>query len=145
MTHSSIRPLMAVVALGIVFSPVVGSARADQTKPVVAMEKAKDLPPSDGPGMFRAYCAPCHGVTAKGDGPAAAALIPNPADLTEFAKRRKGTFSVRDFEEKLQGAGMVSAHGNSAMPVWGPVFRQLGSEPLRIANLRKYVESLQVK
>jgi len=146
MTSSSwIRPLITVAVLGCVFIPAPGVARTDQTKPVVSMETAKDISPTDGAGMFRAYCAPCHGVTAKGDGPAAAALVPKPADLTQFAKRRKGSFSVRDFEEKLQGAGMVSAHGNSAMPVWGPVFRQLGSEQLRIANLRKHLESLQVK
>ena len=145
MSHASIRPLVAFAVLTVAFIPALGSAQSEQTKPVVKMEPAKDISPTDGAGMFRGYCAPCHGVSAKGDGPAAAALNPKPADLTQFAKRRGGAFSVRDFEEKLQGTGMATAHGSSAMPVWGPVFRQLGSETLRIANLRKHIESLQVK
>jgi mono/diheme cytochrome c family protein len=116
-----------------------------QTKPEIKQGVAADVSPTDGRGMFQSYCAPCHGVTAKGDGPAAAALTPKPANLTEFAKRRGGKFSARDFEDKMQGVAMSPAHGNSAMPVWGPVFRQLGNEPLRVANLRSYVETLQVK
>ena len=95
--------------------------------------------------MFRSYCAPCHGTDAKGNGPAAKALSPKPANLTEFAKRRGGTFSAKDFEDKLQGMAMAPAHGSTQMPVWGPVFRQLGNEPIRIANIRSYLESVQVK
>jgi hypothetical protein len=40
---------------------------------------------------------------------------------------------------------MTPAHGSVEMPVWGPIFRQLGNEQLRIVNLRKHVESLQVR
>jgi mono/diheme cytochrome c family protein len=123
--------------------PALGQAQ--QTPPTVKSEPAKDISPTDGPEMFRAYCSPCHGRSGKGDGPAAAALTPKPADLTLFAKRRNGTFSARDFEDKLNGKGMTPAHGSTDMPVWGPVFRQLGSADLRIANLRKHVEALQVK
>jgi hypothetical protein len=54
-------------------------------------------------------------------------------------------FSAKDFEDKVMGAAMISAHGSTDMPVWGPIFRQFGSEQLRVANLRKHVESLQVK
>lgn len=32
--------------------------------------------------LFVQHCAPCHGLTGQGDGPAAAALSPTPADLT---------------------------------------------------------------
>lgn len=35
-----------------------------------------------GAALFRAHCAPCHGPTGRGDGPAAAALNAPPADLT---------------------------------------------------------------
>jgi mono/diheme cytochrome c family protein len=116
-----------------------------QTKPAIKQEPVKDISPTDGRAMFQSYCAPCHGTSAKGDGPAAAALTPKPANLTEFAKRRGGKFSARDFEDKMQGVAMSPAHGSSAMPVWGPVFRQLGNEPIRISNLRSYIETLQVK
>jgi mono/diheme cytochrome c family protein len=35
-----------------------------------------------GARVFAAYCAVCHGPAGKGDGPAAAALVPPPSDLT---------------------------------------------------------------
>lgn len=145
MIRSSVRLVVALALLSFIFTPALGGAQTGQAKPTVTMSAAADVAPTDGPGMFRSYCAPCHGISGKGDGPAAKALDPKPADLTGFARRRGGTFSGPDFETKLQGMGMSPAHGSSDMPVWGPVFRQLGSEPLRIANLRRHVESLQVK
>jgi mono/diheme cytochrome c family protein len=119
--------------------------RAQQAKPVVKNEPAKYVVPTDGPEMFRSYCSPCHGVSGKGDGPAAPALTTKPADLTAFAKRRGGKFSDRDFEDKLRGKALPPAHGSSDMPMWGPVFSQLGDTQLRIFNLARHVESLQVK
>ncbi len=136
--------LLVLVAVSSTVALLPGAASA-QTKPAIKQEPVKDISPTDGRGMFQSYCAPCHGTTGKGDGPAAVALTPKPANLTEFAKRRGGNFSARDFEDKMQGVAMAPAHGSSAMPVWGPVFRQLGNEPIRIANLRSYIETLQVK
>ena len=46
----------------------------------------------EGPDLFRAYCAPCHGLDAKGHGPAAAALKARVADLTVLAKNNGGEF-----------------------------------------------------
>lgn len=145
MSSTPTRPLATLVVCQIMLLPTLGQAQSPQSTQAVKQAPAPDIDPTDGAAMFKAYCAPCHGVTGKGDGPAAKALTPKPADLTEFAKRRDGKFSVKDFEEKVSGVTMAPAHGNSAMPVWGPVFRKLGNETLRIANLRKYVESLQVK
>ncbi|MBW1885021.1 MAG: cytochrome c [Deltaproteobacteria bacterium] len=43
----------------------------------------RDTPGTDrGARVFAAYCAVCHGPAGKGDGPAAAALVPPPSDLT---------------------------------------------------------------
>lgn len=39
----------------------------------------------DGKTLYGMYCAPCHGDKGKGDGPAAAALTPKPADHTSSA------------------------------------------------------------
>jgi hypothetical protein len=43
----------------------------------------------------------------------------------------------------------VPAHGDSEMPVWGPVFRSMNSDALfmhiRIASVMSYIKSLQVK
>jgi mono/diheme cytochrome c family protein len=137
------RGKIALLALPILCLPAL--LVAQQPPPKVKVEPVKPINASDAPAMFKSYCAPCHGVSGKGDGPAAAALNPKPADLTQFAKRRGGTFSAKDFEDKLNGMAMAPAHGSSDMPVWGPIFRQMGNEQLRLANLRKYVESLQVR
>lgn len=143
MSRSIVWLVIGCVAVGSGLS--TKAAPMEQAQSPVKMQAAKDVSPTDGAGMFRSYCAPCHGADAKGNGPAAKALNPKPANLTEFAKRRGGTFSAKDFEDKLQGMAMAAAHGNTEMPVWGPVFRQLGNEPIRIANIRTYLESLQVK
>jgi mono/diheme cytochrome c family protein len=130
----------------VVCLPAPVLAQAPQTKaPVVKKAGAKPTSANDGQQMFVSYCAACHGREGKGDGPAATALTPKPADLTQFAKRHGGTFSGKDFEDKVNGMAMSPAHGNTDMPVWGPILRQLGNDQLRTYNLRKYVESLQAK
>lgn len=139
-------PAITGVLTILLFPPLSGAQQPPpQPPPKVKVEPAKPVNASDAKGMFKSYCAPCHGVSGKGDGPAAAALNPKPADLTQFAKRRGGTFSAKDFEDKVNGMAMAPAHGSTEMPVWGPIFRQMGNEQLRVANLRKYVESLQVR
>ena len=147
MSRFSSRSWFVLLAVSILFviPALVSAQQQPPPPPKVKVEPAKPIPASDAKEMFASYCSPCHGVSAKGDGPAAAALNPKPADLTQFAKRRGGTFSAKDFEDKVRGVGMSPAHGSITMPVWGPIFRQLGNEELRVANLRKYVESLQVK
>jgi mono/diheme cytochrome c family protein len=124
---------------------LLGEAQQPPPKPVVKMEAARPTSPADGAEMFRSYCAACHGVAGQGDGPAAPALTPRPSDLTLFARRRGGKFVHRDFEDKLNGKAMVPAHGSTSMPIWGPIFRQLGNEQIRMYNLTAYVESLQAK
>jgi mono/diheme cytochrome c family protein len=137
--------LLAVSTLFVIPALVSAQQQPPPPPPKVKMEPAKPISAADAKEMFTSYCAPCHGVSGKGDGPAAPALNPKPADLTQFAKRRNGVFSAKDFEDKLNGNAMAPAHGSTAMPVWGPTFRQFGNEALRVANLRKYVEALQVK
>ena len=126
--------------------PAVMLAQAPETKvPVVKKAGAARTKAADGKEMFTSYCAPCHGREGKGNGPAAAALNPKPADLTQFGKRHGGAFSAKDFEDKLAGMAMSPAHGSTDMPVWGPILRQLGDDQLRVYNLRKYVEGLQAQ
>ncbi|MDP4251199.1 MAG: cytochrome c [Bacteroidota bacterium] len=65
-----------------------------QSKPWIAPPDAKSLKnpiPGDaitlkeGGAIYTANCTPCHGTKGKGDGPAAAALDPKPADHTSVA------------------------------------------------------------
>lgn len=100
--------------------------------------------------MYVAYCASCHGADAKGNGPAAPALKTPPTDLTLLSKQSGGTFPEAHVATVIRGDSVTAAHGGKDMPVWGPVFLQLGQHDsaqvqLRIRNLIKYLESIQQK
>jgi mono/diheme cytochrome c family protein len=123
--------------------PVVAAAQ-DKT-PKVKLGPAPITNASDGGEMYQSYCATCHGKTGRGDGPAATALKMRPADLTQLTKTHPGGLSQKDFEDRVNGMAMPLAHGSSPMPVWGPVFRAIGNEQLRIYNLKKYIDSLQAQ
>jgi len=124
--------------------PALLFAQTPEKKTVVKKGGAPITNSADGSQMFTSYCAPCHGRQGKGDGPAAAALNPKPADLSQFTKRHGGgAFPAKDFEDKLNGMALSAAHGSTYMPVWGPIFRQMGNDQMRVYNLKKYVETLQ--
>jgi mono/diheme cytochrome c family protein len=135
--------LLALVAFGTV------PAMAQTVKRV----PAQPTEGVDGVTTFRAYCASCHGVSGKGDGPAAKALKQAPADLTTISKRH-GRFSRADIEAVIMGEQTslstmtMPAHGSREMPIWGFVFRQTDSPDmtkLRVSNLIDYLESIQAK
>jgi hypothetical protein len=97
---------------------------------------------------FHDYCSPCHGRDGTGHGPVAAALTVAPPDLTRLSAKNHGVFPrarVRDYI--TNGAGDITAHGTSAMPVWGPTFRALDSSDrsvaVRISNLVEYLSTVQ--
>jgi mono/diheme cytochrome c family protein len=112
-------------------------------------ESVKEAAPLTGAGMFKDYCAVCHGKDAKGDGPAASALKQTPANLTTLAKRHDGKFPDLYVQEVLRNGVKSPAHGNAEMPVWGPLFRTMDADPtimyVRISSLVSYIKSLQVK
>ena len=121
-----------------------GHAQSEQRRDVPVTRTRAD----SGEQMFRAYCASCHGVDGKGDGPAAAALKVAPPDLTSLKRSNGGKFPDRKVRNILAGADDLSAHGSAGMPVWGPVLRSLhpGNESvvnLRIANLVAYLSAMQ--
>jgi len=101
----------------------------------------------EGPDLFRAYCASCHGLDGKGNGPAAEALRTKPADLTALTRNHRGQFPVAIVRNTITGDGVVAAHGSREMPIWGPVFHQIEADVdrghVRIENLVKYLESIQ--
>ena len=75
-----------------------------------------------GKQIFSEYCAACHGVSAKGNGPAAFALKIPPADLTLLAAHNKGRFPSLKVMQAIKAGPSVPAHGSETMPVWGPIF-----------------------
>ena len=122
----------------------------NESRPVMRKTPAGRTSVSSGKEMYQAYCAACHGADGKGDGPASAALKSGPTDLTVLAKRNAGKFPELRVFGAINGDLPVTAHGSKDMPAWSAVFRQMdGSDvagvKLRIRNLTKYIESLQVR
>jgi mono/diheme cytochrome c family protein len=120
------------------------------TKPVVKKTVIQQTSAASGKGMYTEYCASCHGKDGKGSGPAATALKMSPPDLTVLSKKHDGKFPADKVASTLKFGHDVTAHGSSEMPVWGPLFQSLDKYhdaivQQRIANVVKYVESLQAK
>lgn len=101
--------------------------------------------------LFRTYCAACHGVTAKGNGPLADSMRKRPADLTEIAKRNKGEFPKDLVFRMIDGREPVKGHGGADMPVWGDVFSRAvegGDQNIvqkRIEALVDYLAGIQAR
>lgn len=103
-----------------------------------------------GPALYTAYCAVCHGADGKGGGPMAKSLKVSPPDLTHIGAASAGSFPLVRVQRIISGEeALPSGHGTHAMPVWGPVFSQVAWDQdlgrLRIYNLAKYIEALQSK
>lgn len=103
--------------------------------------------PTSGKQMFKDYCAACHGIGGKGDGPVLEFLKTPPSDLTTLAKRHNGKFPSSDFIGVLRFGTNSHPHGTIDMPIWGDIFsaRNTGVAAIRIEHLRLYVESMQEK
>ncbi|HVA95617.1 MAG TPA: c-type cytochrome [Candidatus Dormibacteraeota bacterium] len=129
-------------------------ASAVQAKPQAgAIDKNDKLPANfvpSGKEMFTDYCAACHGLNAKGNGPARAALQIPAANLTTLSKRHGGKFPYDYVTNILRFGPGVPAHGSSNMPTWGPIFRYMdnynkATVQKRIKNLVDYLVTLQEK
>ena len=144
----------AVLLCTLLFSTTT-LAMAQEAKKTI--KKVPMTPTSAGSGeeMYMSYCAACHGMSGKGDGPAASEFKTPPTNLTIICpKSQCGTFPDGYIAQVIEtGAQNAKAHGSKDMPVWGPLFSKLTSSSgtktaevkLRINNLSKYIESLQVK
>ena len=137
-----LKAITVVLALGATLSAQQIKKVTIQSSPVPSA--------ASGDAMFKAYCAACHGVAGKGDGPAANALTKRPADLTQLARKNNGKFPQLEVMHFITGDDVVAAHGSRDMPVWGQLFRSL--EPryneipnLRAKNLADYIKSLQAQ
>jgi len=104
-----------------------------------------------GEQLYLRFCASCHGVSSRGDGPVAKSLIAEVPDLTLIARRQGSAYSRDRIERIIDGRFMISAHGTRLMPVWGENFArtELGNPDaeraveLMIARLTDYLESMQ--
>lgn len=100
-----------------------------------------------GPDLYRAYCAACHGLGGKGDGPAAPALKAKVPDLTRLASNNGGPFPSARVRKTISGDDVLLSHGSREMPIWGPIFHQIEEDrdfgAVRLENLVKFLQSIQ--
>lgn len=122
-------------------SSVQAAPAMPQVKPAAA--------PMSGDQLYTAYCASCHGLDGRGQGPAAPALKSKLPDLTLMAKKKNGRFPEGDVFQVIKWGGGIVGHGSKEMPVWGTAFRTLDHDEaevnLRIKDLIHYLESIQQK
>jgi mono/diheme cytochrome c family protein len=145
------RIVVAGSLVSCIFAVGVGAQTPAAQKPTPKIKGVAAVPIAslEGADNYTAYCAVCHGPNGKGDGPAAPAMkVPVP-DLTSIAKRHQGKFDAIGVEYIIKGTARTGtpAHGVEDMPIWGDVFRtdDKARTALRIGNLVKYLESLQVR
>ncbi len=108
---------------------------------------------SNGRQEYHSYCATCHGVKAKGDGPLAELLTLKPADLTQLSKKNDGEFPFWRVYRIIDGREEIMAHGARSMPIWGAHFSsEEGGGPTteervlgRVLGLVYYLQSIQEK
>ena len=119
---------------------VVGTLMLSATA-VCSAERESD----SGAVLYGRFCASCHGVDGRGDGPVAPALRERPPDLTRLR------YTPAELMRRIDGRHQVRAHGTAQMPVWGEVFEESAiGEPhprratlLRVQALADYVWRLR--
>jgi mono/diheme cytochrome c family protein len=75
--------------------------------------------------LYADFCAVCHGLELRGDGPMAAALSVAPPDLTALG--RGGEFPILDVARQIDGRDRPAAHGGD-MPLFGRFFEGQGPD-----------------
>lgn len=89
--------------------------------------------PAAGKAKYETLCAGCHGVSGKGDGPAATALNPKPRNYTD--KKSMSTIKDEDIFKIIKEGG--AAVGKSQlMPPWGTA---LSGDDIR--NITAYIRT----
>lgn len=128
----------------------VAAGQNKQSKKQDSADSVKLIDSIQGPNLYKAYCAVCHGPNAKGDGPMAMFLKMAPADLTRISAKNGGMYPLAKVRRIISGEEpLPSGHGTRDMPVWGPIFSQVAWDQdlgrVRIDNLARYIETLQAK
>ena len=127
----------------------VGTSYAEQSTSKVTIPVSRTTPTS-GKQMYVSYCSPCHAVDGRGQGPVASALRTPPTDLTVISPNNHGKYPDSHIAAVLQNGVQIPSHGSAEMPVWGPILAKMDQgnaqgRMLRISNLSRYLETMQVK
>lgn len=118
-----------------------------------AQELAAPGDAAEGRALFDRYCATCHGLSARGDGPMASVLLIQPTDLTALSRTNDGAFPLARVVRRIDGRDPLVSHG-SPMPLFGDFFegrgialRQANGQPILTSqpaiDLVAYIEGLQ--
>lgn len=138
---------LLVITLAGAVAAGMGYAEQSTKKVIIPVTRTS---PTSGKQMYGSYCAPCHGVDGRGNGPAATAMKVPPTDLTGLYKRNHGRFPDTHIVTVLQFGSEMPSHGSAEMPVWGPILGKMEAnnpqdKQLRISNLSRYLESIQAR
>lgn len=138
---------LTLIAAAALLVLAAGYADQSRAKVVIPVDRTN---PTDGKLMYASYCAPCHGVDGRGQGPAASALKVQPADLTVLTRNHHGKYPDTHVLAVLKFGADVPAHGSVEMPIWGPILSKVNNvniqeQSLRIVNLTRFLESIQQK
>lgn len=104
-----------------------------------------------GEKLFQRFCAACHGIAGKGDGPVASSLSVQVPNLRELSQRNRGTFPADKIVRIIDGRTLLNPHGSRSMPVWGDEFlRTEAGDPIAeretadmIKKMVEYLRSIQ--
>jgi mono/diheme cytochrome c family protein len=107
-------PLLALVACA---GRLAGDGDEAEPAPAPGTERSDVL--QSGADLYTSYCASCHGVSARGDGPAAETLRKPPSDLTRLGARWGAPLDKERLAAFIDGREGPRAHGPPDMPVWG--------------------------
>lgn len=109
--------LLPGVVLASVYGAPPGDSAPRHRQPIRSVEwTQEELDPAE---IFKRQCVACHGKKGEGDGPAAAAMNPRPADLTDPER-----IGDRTDDELVD----VLTNGKGAMPSFGSL---LDSEEIK--------------
>lgn len=123
------------------------------TAALAALGACSPQPPEvSGRALYAEYCAICHGVGGRGDGPAAAGLTPPPTDLTLLSRTNDGVFPLVAVMSYIDGYTR-EARGEG-MPAFGALLEGqrmmvetdagvLTPTPEPLVALAEYLRSLQ--
>lgn len=133
---------LILMSIGLMFLLLPAPSRAEEQGDAAAKE------------AYQRYCASCHGVDGKGNGPIANTLKYLPTDLTQLSKNNGGEFPRQRVNDAIDGKAEVRSHGPRDMPVWGTKIKSevsagdtVGAAYARatIMMLTNYLASIQAK
>lgn len=102
--------------------------------PVLAGQAWPQGDPAQGKASYDYLCATCHGSSGRGDGPAAASLVPRPTDLQN---KRNTDWLKDDYLRELIKEGGLAVGLSPLMPALGGALNDD-----EVENVIGYVRSL---